>query len=569
MNIWTLVSFIGFTALVALISWYYTRREDLKTDDGFFLGGRSLRGIPIAFSILLTNWSAEQLIGLNGQGYSVGLSNMGWAVTGGTAFVITACIFLPWFLRTGITTIPELLEQRFGTGIRNLTAWCILINMMTVGLPTVVYAGALAFNRIFDFPGLLGVSDFSGLVISVAGITIIGSFYAIFGGLKAVVVSDTINGIGFFAGSILILLLALSALGHGDIGDGVETLVLQQPQMMNAVSSPNVTVPFTAIFTGMLLMNVYFAGSNQVIIQRALGACSLAEGQKGVLLAGAIKIVSVLILVVPGIIAWHLYGEEGIKPDDAYPLLIKRLMPDVLSGTFGAIMFGAVISTFNSTINSCSTIFALNIWRPWVKRHGSSEQVILAGKYFGAAMAIFSACLAPFVERAPAGLYMFMQEFTSLFTIPMLLIILLGMLSRRATSAAAVGGLVTYVVLWLFFKFIWSGWTLNFLHKSAIFFICALAVSMIIIWIKPNTRPITLKVNTSFQLENWRYLRPASLAVVMLTVLAYLLASPFGLVAPATEIPGNMLRALLITLATGIGLNIFISLLQRLRCRIR
>jgi SSS family solute:Na+ symporter len=542
MNIWTLLTFVGFTALVAIISYYATRKEDLKTSDGFFLGGRSLGGLSIGFSILLTNWSAEQLIGLNGQGYSVGLSNMGWAVTAAFAFVMMAVVFLPFFIKKRITTIPDYIESRFGPTARNVIAWCILINMATIALPTVVYAGALGLSKIFNVSALFGVPESMSLVISIVFITVIGGIYAIFGGLKAVVVSDTVNGIGFFVGSIFVLILALRALGGGDAADGIYELVTREPQMLNAVSSPKVNVPFSAIFTGMVLINIYWACTNQVIIQRALGARDVAEGQKGVLLAGVVKVVSILILLVPGIIAYHLYGSEGIRADEAYPVLISRLLPEAFIGFFGAVLFGAIISTFNSTINSCSTIFAVNIYKPFKKGSVSNSDCINAGKVFGTLLAIFAAVCAPFIKNAPQGLYMFMQEFNALFSVPMLLMIAVGMISKKATTKSVLPGMVTYMGLYLFFKFGYTGWELHFLHKAAIYFACGVAVTMYLTYKDPAPIKETEQDQAPVNVENWKHLRIASLSTLAVMVATYALASPIGVVAPPEEIWGNVLR---------------------------
>lgn len=542
MNTWTLFSFIGFTALVAVISYIATKREDLKSSDGYFLGGRSLTGLSIGFSILLTNWSAEQLIGLNGQGFSVGLSNMGWAVTSALAFVLFACFFLPFFIKKGITTIPDYIESRFGGTARNFIAWCILINMALVALPTVLYAGALGLSRVFDVAHLFNLSESSALILSIVFITVVGGIYAIFGGLKAVVVSDTVNGIGFFIGSILILILGLQALGDGSSFSGIKTLVTEEPQLLNAVSSPKVNVPFAAIFTGMLLINIYFACTNQVIIQRALGAKNVAEGQKGVLLAGIIKIVSILILIVPGIIAYHLYGSDNIRADEAYPYMVNRLLPDSLQGLFGAILFGAIISTFNSTINSCSTIFAVNIYKPFKKGLTNSEQNIKAGKIFGAGLAIMAALCAPYIKNAPQGLYLFMQEFNALFTVPMLLMIMVGMIWKKATAKSTIPGMLTYMALYLFFKFGYTDWELHFLHKTAIYFAAGMAVTAILTHLYPAQSIIEKEDKAPVNIEHWKHLRLGSIITLTLMVMTYAIASPIGIVAPWEEIPGNLYR---------------------------
>lgn len=563
MDIWTLLSFIGFTALVAVISYYATRKENLKTSDGYFLGGRSLSGLSIGFSILLTNWSAEQLIGLNGQGYSVGLSNMGWAVTSAMAFVMMAVVFLPYFIKKGITTIPDYIESRFGATARNVIAWCILVNMAAIALPTVVYAGALGLSKIFSVASLFNISESAALTVSILFITAVGGIYAIFGGLKAVVVSDTVNGIGFFIGSIFVLILGLQALGGGNATDGVVELVTNNQQMLNAVSSPKVNVPFGAIFTGMVLVNIYWACTNQVIIQRALGAKNVAEGQKGVLLAGLVKIISILILIIPGVIAFHLYGHEGIRSDEAYPLLVSRLLPNVFVGFFGAVLFGAIISTFNSTINSCSTIFAVNIYKPLKSGNTTNDQCIKAGKWFGTALAIFAAVCAPFIKNAPQGLYMFMQEFNALFSVPMLLMILVGMLSKKASSKAVIAGMATYGTMYLFFKFVYTGWELHFLHKTALYFVAGLIVTAIITYIKPVQYTQEKQDTAPVNVENWKHLPIASITVLGVMVATYAIFSPIGVVAPQDEIIGNITTIVIATIigiiATNALFNVFMK----------
>ncbi|PSU35553.1 solute:sodium symporter family transporter [Photobacterium lutimaris] len=556
MNTWILVSFVLFTAFVAVVSWIATKKEDLKSSSGYFLGGRGLTGISIGCSILLTNWSADQLIGLNGQGYAFGLSNMGWPVTSAIAFILMATVFLPYFLKTGITTIPELIERRFGATTRNVIAVCILINMAAIALPAVVYAGALGMSKVFNVSELLGISDSSAIVLSIILITLIGSIYSIFGGLKAVVVSDTINGIGFFIGSILVLIVALQALGGGDFSDGMYKLVTENQHMLNAVTAPTVTVPFSALFTGMILVNVYFACTNQVIIQRALGAKNLEEGQKGVLIAALIKIISIAILIFPGIIAFHLYGHEGIHGDEAYPILINRLLPSYMIGIFGAILFGAVISTFNSTINSCSTIFALNIYKPLCKKEPSAEKCITAGKYFGAFLGIFSALVAPYIKNAPDGIYMFFQEFNSILTVPMLLMIIVGMLSKRATPKATISGGATYVALYLFFKFGYQGLDLHFLHQSALFFTIGAIVTLVMTHIEPAKEEIVIKQDAPVEVKNWKHLRLANIVILVIMVATYALASPIGIVTEPENILRNVLVICVASVISIFGLNL-------------
>ena len=207
--------------------------------------------------------------------------------------------------------------------------------------------------------------------VCVFGIGIIGSIYAIFGGLKAVAVSDTINGIGLLVGGLIIPYCGLSIIGDGNIFEGFAALKQLNPEKFNAIGQPSDSVPFSTIFTGMLLVNMFYWCTNQVIVQRVLAARNLKEGQKGVLLAGAIKLLSPTIAVLPGIIAFHLYGDIIEKNDLAYPVLVKKVLPAPLVGFFAAVLVGAILSSFNSTLNSASTLFSIGIYKKDIRPNAS------------------------------------------------------------------------------------------------------------------------------------------------------------------------------------------------------
>ena len=214
-------SFILFTVLVAIISWYKTRDEQLDTQDGYFLAGRSLTGPVIAGSLMMTNLSTEQLVGQAGQSYSTNMGPMAWEATSCIALIILAFVLLPKYLKMGMTTIPEFLEQRFDATLRRLICVLLLLGYLLTYLPTVLYSGALVFNQIFGISDLLHVPQLMGVTLTATAIGIIGAIYAIFGGLKAVAVSDTVNGIGLIVGGIALPLIALTVFGHGNPIEGI------------------------------------------------------------------------------------------------------------------------------------------------------------------------------------------------------------------------------------------------------------------------------------------------------------------------------------------------------------
>ncbi|MFT4666772.1 MAG: SSS family solute:Na+ symporter, partial [Gammaproteobacteria bacterium] len=336
-----IISFFGFTLLVAVIAWWSTRNTDESTSDGYFLGGRSLTAGVIAGSLLLTNLSTEQIVGLNGAAYSEGLLVMAWETLAAITMVLTAVFLLPRYLKGGITTVPQFLEVRYDKFTKTLTSALFLSGYAVILLPIVLYSGALALSIMFELPDLFGVTQPTSILICVWGIGIVGSIYAVFGGLKAVAVSDTVNAVGLLIGGLLVPYFGLKYIGDGSVGEGMSTLVTSIPEKFNSMGSKTASVPFSTIFTGMMLVQLFYWGTNQAIIQRALAAKNLEEGQKGLLLAAFFKILGPLIVVLPGIIAYYIFQGKIDDPDQAYPMLVNKVLPVGLLGFFAAVLVGA------------------------------------------------------------------------------------------------------------------------------------------------------------------------------------------------------------------------------------
>ncbi|MCK5462417.1 MAG: hypothetical protein KAI95_05350, partial [Bacteroidales bacterium] len=249
----TVLTFIGFTAFVAFYAWYKLRKDSLDSSDGYFLGGRSLTGVVIAGSMLLTNISTEHLIGMNGSSYKNGFIIIGWEVTSALALVVTAVYFIPKYLRMGLTTIPEYLEKRFDGTTRSLIALFLVVSFVVTLLPIVLYTGAINLESIFNISEILEVNKSQGLWITVVAIGVIGSFYAIFGGLKAVAVSDTINGYGLIIGGLLVPLIALFSIGDGNILTGLSKVYEHAPEKFNVIGAKDSVMPFGVLFTGLII----------------------------------------------------------------------------------------------------------------------------------------------------------------------------------------------------------------------------------------------------------------------------------------------------------------------------
>ena len=524
----TLATFLFFTIAIAAISYYQTRQENLQSVAGYFLAGRGLSGTAIAGSMLLTNLSAEHAIGLNGSAFAHNLSAMAWEVTAAFATTIVALFFLPKYLRGAFTTLPEFLEERYDAGTRRLVSALFLVAYGLVLIPGALYAGAIAFDRIFHVAEMLKISSETSIWLLVWAVGTVGSIYAIFGGLKAVAVSDTLNGIGLLVGGSLVPIFGTIALGHGDFWDGLHQFLYDRPDKLNAIGSASDPVPFGTIFTGMIFANLFYWGTNQAVIQRALAAKNLAEGQKGILFSGILKILVPVIMLFPGVIAFHLFGDLP-DPDLAYPKLVDAVLPKPLLGFFTAVLFGSILSTYNSILNSASTLFCLDIYKPLFAPDIGDRKLVRVGKRFGIFLALFSMALAPFFGNASEGLFQLMRRATGFFNIPVIAIVLLGLFSTRASGTAARISILAYLPI--YGAIVTSDKNeLHFIHVMGLLFLGTIASVSAISLFEPRRVPYVPKTSTeAVDLTPWKYSKWVSAIAIALLVLIYFLFSPLGL----------------------------------------
>jgi len=546
----SIISFLGFTILVAVIAWYKTRKTDEKSADGYFLAGRSLGAITIGGSILLTNLSAEQIVGLNGQSFAQGVLVMAWETLAAIALVITAIYLLPKYMRSGITTIPEFIEERFDSQTKSILAFLFLVAFGIVLLPTILYSGSIAFSTMFDLPELLGMSQSTVIWICVWSIGLIGSVYAIFGGLKAVAVSDLVNAIGLLIGGLLIPIFGLMLIGDGSVSDGFSELWAANPDKFNAKGEVDSYLPFSTLFTGLMIAQMYYWGTNQSILQRVFGAKSLAEGQKGMMLAGFVKFLIPIIVVLPGIIAWHIFGAELENPDQAYPALVKKVLPGAFLGFFAAVLFGAILSSFNSLLNSSSTLFGIDLYRQYFNKNASDTQMVRAGKVFGLFLAFISMTLAPFIANAPDGLFAYIQESLGSLSVPILAVVTIGMLTKNVPARAAKIVLTGGVAMYLVSQFVLSPYFIDaamaeaaangitnakelgiikaqayphFLHVMGILFVINVGFLLLMGKMYPNKNNYNPKVTDQIDVTPWKHAKLVGLIITVLVLSTYLI----------------------------------------------
>ncbi|MBF0705346.1 solute:sodium symporter family transporter [Alkalihalobacillus hwajinpoensis] len=532
---WVIVSsFLVYTGFVAWFSWYKTRETDLTSSDGYFLAGRSLTGIVIAGSLILTNLSTEQMVGLNGQGFGESMVVMAWEVTSPIALIFMAFIFLPRYLKAGISTIPDFLEQRYDLRTRQIVSILFLLGYAVAYLPTVLYSGALVLDSIFSLSTISGTSQFTTVMIVAFAIGIIGCCYVIFGGLRACAISDTINGVGLIIGGFLIPFLALVALGGGNLVYGVDKLLHANPAKLNAIGNHESSVPWTVLLTGLLFNNLFYWCTNQAIIQRTLGAKNLAEGQKGVLYAGFFKIFGAFFLVLPGIIAFLLYGEGGLKNADmAYPSLVTDVLPLALSGFLAAVLFGAILSSFNGALNSSITLFTLDIYRPIFKPNAKERELVKVGRIFAGGLAAVAVIVAPFIIFAPSGLYYYLQEMFGFYNIPIIAMVLVGFFSKHVPSSAPKITILVHIVVYALSK-VFLG-HVNFLYVLSVLFPLNIFVMVLVGKLRPRTTAYELYDSKKVDLTPWKHARIFSIFILVLMIGVYAFFSPIGVAEASAE----------------------------------
>ncbi len=516
---------------MALVAWWSYRqaRGEVQSKDGYFLAGRHLGGLFIAGSLLLTNLSAEQLIGLNGSAYGFDLSSMAWEVTAAVATVAMALIFLPRYLASAFTTLPEFLRDRFDPGVQKLSVILFLLGYGLVTIPSILYSGSIAVIRLFDIPALFDLTQFQALVVTVLFIGMAGAAYAVFGGLKAVAVSDTLNGIGLLIVGALVPVLGLIALGEGDFFAGLTTISSTHPEKLNAIGGEQSPIPFGTIFTGMIFANLFYWCANQYVIQRTLAARNLAEGQKGVLLSGFFKILVPLFMMLPGVIAFHLYGPGLASIDQAYPALIRDVFPLWMMGFFLAVLFGAVFSSFNSLVNSAATMVTLDIYAPLRKTPLSDRHLVRVAMIVSVVVALFSFVAAPLLWFAPEGLWQIIRIFTGFYNIPIVAIVIIGLFTQRTPAIAAKVVIVFHVVAYGLTKFVFDEWiTLHFLHLYAILFVIEVAIMLAFARFRPRTEAWVMKDNHQVDMTPWRFARPVAFTLLSMVVALYVIFSPIG-----------------------------------------
>lgn len=495
-NIDLVVVIVYAIGIFGLAQWVSRDKAGATKDSSdYFLASKNLPWWAIGASLIAANISAEQIVGMSGSGYAIGLAIASYEWMAALTLLIVGKFFLPIFLRNEIYTMPQFLEQRFGPTIRTVMAVFWLILYVFVNLTSIIWLGSIAVTQV------AGVNQDVALI----GLGAFALLYQLRGGLKAVALTDIVQVTLLVLGGLVVAYLTLTKIG-GDSGvfGGFQELTRRVPDHFDMILSPDnphyKDLPGIAVLVGgMWIANLSYWGFNQYIIQRALAAKSLAEAQRGVVFAGFLKLLMPVVIVLPGIAAVVL-APNLAKPDQAYPTMMA-LLPTGLLGLVFAALIAAIIASTASKINSIATIFTLDIYaklkgvqaraNEGADKAGYETHLVRVGRI----AAVVSIVIAMFTARPLLGsldqAFQYIQEFSGFVTPGITVIFLLGLFWPRATEAGALVGAVASVVLSFVFWFPakWGGIeALNavpFINRMGIVFLAALALAVIVSLARP------------------------------------------------------------------------------------
>jgi len=439
-----------------------------------FLAGGSLSWVFVAGSITLTNLSTDQLVGMNGNQM---LLLAWWELAAVVGLIILAKVFLPIYYRYQCTTTTELLEKRYNNQhVRALIGLLFLLGNVLIFMPAVLYTGALFLKSMF------GV-DIPTFYIAVA-FAIIGACYAMFGGLRAVAVSDTYSGFLILTLGLVVVFLALKAINFDFSGIPAERLT-----MIGSNDSP---IPWHTLFTGMIFIQIFYWSTNQTISQRAMASPNVKEGQKGVLTAAAIRLLVVPpMIVIPGVVSYKLYGDIG---DLAYGRIVGDVLPVWLSGMFAAGIAAAVLTTFNSLLNSAAALYVCDIHQKYINPKPSVKKLNFNVTIIFVLAALI---LVPIYARSESIINT-LQQLYGFLSMPILSCFIVGLLFNNVHYKAAITSVVSGVLLYAVFSFYIQPFGLHFIHLMFITLFFCVAVALLInrFIFNGSTQYIGLKYHT-------------------------------------------------------------------------
>ncbi|MBT5383376.1 MAG: sodium/solute symporter [Kordiimonadaceae bacterium] len=506
--------FIAYVIGLIIVASYVSREKagHEKNTKDYFLAGNSLTWWAIGASLIAANISAEQIIGMSGSGYAVGLGIASYEWLAAIILMIVGKYFLPIFLKHGIYTMPQYLERRYNRDVKLVLAVFWISVYIFVNLTSVLWLGSLAINTVAD-------------VDIVYGLIFLGAFagaYSLYGGLKAVAFTDIIQVVLLIIGGLYLSYITLNMIGNGaGVVEGFISLTEKAPEKFDMILSKD--NPFykdlpgiTALIGAVWVLHFSYWGFNQYIIQRALAAKSIKEAQKGIAFAAILKLIMPIIVVLPGIAAAVL--NPGLEnPDQAYPQLMT-LMPVGMMGLVFAALVAAIVSSLGSMTNSISTIFTMDIYIHYRPNETQRHYVTIGRMVSFISLIIAMICAKPLLGNFDQA-FQYVQDFTSFFTPGIVVIFLLGMFWKRTTPTGALAAAIGSFVTSLAFKISWP--ELPFLDRmNFVFFICLFLAVSASLWVKEESKYVHKLDKADFHTSTGYNLVSVSVFLVLVAIYA-------------------------------------------------
>lgn len=480
--------FLFVTLLIAFLTYLQCRgkgHNNTNQTKEYFLAGGGLAWYFVAGSITLTNLSTDQLVGMNGN--QMGLLAL-WEFSAVIGLLVLAKVFLPIYYRFDCTTTTELLEKRYhNKHIRAVISLLFFMGSALIFCPAVIYSGALFMQNMFGIDNIMVVASVGGseydvdlMVIYISIIfAIVGALYAIFGGLRAVAVSDTYSGVILLIMALVVVYLALKAVDFSFEGIPPERLTL--------IGDNDSPIPWHTLLTGMIFIQMFYWGTNQVITQRAMASPSLKEAQKGVFAAAGIRVLIVpAIIVIPGIVSYKLYGDIG---DAAYGRIVGDLLPTYLSGVFAAAMAAAVLTTFNSNLNSATALYVCDVHQAYINKTPNVQR--LSG-IVTAVMTLVALALVVVYAQAESIINL-IQQLYGLLSMPILSVFILGLAFKNVHATAGLFSVIFGVILYFLLSFeispVYAAGDVHYIHLMFITLFTCLTLALLLNWALTGQRP--------------------------------------------------------------------------------
>jgi SSS family solute:Na+ symporter len=468
--------------VIFAIGWYFSHRERNTTD--YFLAGRDVAWWAIGASLFSSNIGSEHFIGLAGSGAATGMAAGHFEWLASFMVLMLGWVFVPFYLRSNVYTMPEFLERRYNSACRTYLASISLIAYIFTKIAVAVFAGAIVLKAVLGWD----------MVTSSLALVIATGIYTVAGGLAAVIYTEVMQTVILVVGALVLMFIGLDQVG------GWSGLQAKVPAEFFHMMKPptDKDFPWTGIFFGAPLLGIWYWCTDQVIVQRVLSAKDVANAKAGTVLAGFLKILPVFMLIVPGMIARALYPQEMMADSNAaFPTLVVRLMPAGLQGVMVAAMLAALMSSLAAVFNSSSTIFTMDFYKK-LKPNASEKQLVNVGRVATIIMVILSLAWIPFMSRVSGQLWIYLQSVQAYVSPPIAVVFLLGIFWRRINGQGAIVSLLAGFVLGAL-RFVLEvyfagekltgllGWFvgMNFLHFAILMFVVCLVMLVVVSLLTP------------------------------------------------------------------------------------